>query len=446
MEMCKQAAGPNVGDPPNGDSAKASRRNSVATKRHSVIRLLSESESHDNLFDLQDKESCAMVEEADTNGNGEVLNENDEEIETTATGQSHLFPNSLFPRPLFATTTSADIDIVDENYVQTDSEYAPAAASTITTPKPAESFYEEEIAEIDEMREEVDEARKLAEEWEAKYKEMQRQMSDVESSRYRIHSLIIDNVPLKKVSATSEFEDADAADYDDGDYTWMLKREIRSLNNKLRNVRDKRFLAMRERHLLQERIETLGDSIENEVDSRKALRKEINEMNEAFKIEIRDMVAEQKTAEDLEDCYFSDDEDLVVNTHKHDDPDPEHEDWETNDIEVDEAEDNVNDILMLADEDDYDNEDTAGAALFDDYPESDEEDVDENQVQEEDYEPTRESINKRVERHHDNVQLMRRSNFRLKGKIDRLYDILQMQKEKHHDLRQELTRMLADIQ
>ena len=78
--------------------------------------------------------------------------------------------------------------------------------------------------------------------------------------------------------------DADGADYDDGDYTWMLKREIRSLNNKLRNVRDKREIVMRERFLLQERIETLRDSIGNEVESRKALRKEINEMNEAFKI------------------------------------------------------------------------------------------------------------------------------------------------------------------
>ena len=42
-----------------------------------------------------------------------------------------------------------------------------------------------------------------AKEWEAKYNEMQRQMSDVENSRYRIHSLIIDKVPKK---ATSEFE------------------------------------------------------------------------------------------------------------------------------------------------------------------------------------------------------------------------------------------------
>merc|ERR1712150_15637 len=179
------------------------------------------------------------------------------------------------------------------------------------------------------------------------------------------------------------------------------------------------------------------------VESRKALRKEINEMNEAFKIEIREMVAEQKTADDLEDCYFSDDEDLVVNTHKRDGLEPE--EWETNEVEVDETEDNVNEIIMLADEDDYDDGD-AGAALFDDYPESDEEDIDENQVQEEDYDATRECINKRVEHHHENVQLMRRSNFRLKAKIDRLYDILQMQKEKHHDLRQELTRMLADIQ
>ena len=74
------------------------------------------------------------------------------------------------------------------------------------------------------------------------------------------------------------FTDGDAGDYDDGDYTWMLKREIRSLNNKLRNVRDKREIVMRERQLLQERIETLVGSIGNEVESRKALRKEINEM------------------------------------------------------------------------------------------------------------------------------------------------------------------------
>ena len=34
----------------------------------------------------------------------------------------------------------------------------------------------------------------------------------------------------------------------------------------------------------------------------------------------------------------------------------------------------------------------------------------------------------------------------MKSKMDWLNDILQMQRENHHDLDQELTRMLADIQ
>ena len=124
------------------------------------------------------------------------------------------------------------------------------------------------------------------------------------------------------------------------------------------------------------------------------------------------------------------------------------EDWEAADgMEVDEAEDSVEDIIKEAEEDEYNTEvEDAGADLFDNYPESDEEDFDENLIQEDDYDSVRDSINKRVERHADNVQLMRKSNYRMKTKIDRLYDILQTQKEKHHDLRQELTRMLADIQ
>ena len=124
------------------------------------------------------------------------------------------------------------------------------------------------------------------------------------------------------------------------------------------------------------------------------------------------------------------------------------EDWEAADgMEVDEAEDSVEDIIKEAEEDEYNIEvDDAGADLFDNYPESDEEDFDENLIQEDDYDSVRDSINKRVEGHADNVQLMRKSNYRMKTKIDRLYDILQTQKERHHDLRQELTRMLADIQ
>ena len=124
------------------------------------------------------------------------------------------------------------------------------------------------------------------------------------------------------------------------------------------------------------------------------------------------------------------------------------EDWEAADgMEVDEAEDSVEDIIKEAEEDEYNTEvEDAGADLFDNYPESDEEDFDENLIQEDDYDSVRDSINKRVEGHADNVQLMRKSNYRMKTKIDRLYDILQTQKERHHDLRQELTRMLADIQ
>ena len=55
-------------------------------------------------------------------------------------------------------------------------------------------------------------------------------------------------------------------------------------------------------------------------------------------------------------------------------------------------------------------------------------------------------MNRKIDKHGDYLAMMRKSNFMLKSKIDRLYDILQMQKEKHHDLNQELNRMLADIQ
>ena len=56
-----------------------------------------------------------------------------------------------------------------------------------------------------------------------------------------------------------------------------------------------------------------------------------------------------------------------------------------------------------------------------------------------------EHLNKKIEHQHENVKLMRQSNFGLKSKIDILYDILQTQKEKHYDLKQELNRMLSDV-
>ena len=109
----------------------------------------------------------------------------------------------------------------------------------------------------------------------------------------------------------------------------------------------------------------------------------------------------------------------------------------------DDAEETLDEIVKAADEPDKED---PGAELFVNYPHSDGEDIDEEDLEEEDYEPTRQMLNKTVEHHNENVQLMRKSNFMLKAKIDLLYDILQQQKEKHHDLRLELTRMLADIQ
>ena len=39
----------------------------------------------------------------------------------------------------------------------------------------------------------------------------------------------------------------------------------------------------------------------------------MKEMNEAFKEELEDMEMNERTARELEECYFSDEEDLVVN-------------------------------------------------------------------------------------------------------------------------------------
>ena len=62
-----------------------------------------------------------------------------------------------------------------------------------------------------------------------------------------------------------------------------------------------------------------------------------------------------------------------------------------------------------------------------------------------DHDGQKEALNKRLEAHSERIQLMRKSNFTLKSKIDILMDLLQVQKEKHLDLKQELNRMLLDI-
>lgn len=123
-------------------------------------------------------------------------------------------------------------------------------------------------------------------------------------------------------------------------------------------------------------------------------------------------------------------------------PIDEEEEWTHANVDDEEAEvETVEDVIK---EVEYDEEDP-GEDFFDRYPTCDYED-DLEELKEEEYDKTRDHLTKRLEKHNENVQLMRKSNFMLKAKIDRLYDLLQMQKEKHHDLRLELTRMLADIQ
>ena len=154
---------------PSVEEAKLQRRNStiLAAKRNSVIRLLSESEGPDDTNEIVDTK--------------EPLEDMEEEENSSSTAHEQEVP-----------IKSADKDL----------------SKKLVSMESSETNYDEEIADIEEMREEVDEARKLAEEWEAKYKEMQRQMSDLESSRYKRQSLIIDSLPMtqKKASVTSEFE------------------------------------------------------------------------------------------------------------------------------------------------------------------------------------------------------------------------------------------------
>ncbi len=63
----------------------------------------------------------------------------------------------------------------------------------------------------------------------------------------------------------------------------MQRRDLHMVETKLKNLRDKREVVLRERKLLQERIDSIITSIGQEVEARKGLRKEVKEMNEAFR-------------------------------------------------------------------------------------------------------------------------------------------------------------------
>ena len=101
--------------------------------------------------------------------------------------------------------------------------------------------------EIDELKEEAEEARKLAEEWEAKYKEMQRQMEmlDGPGGMYgkKNSTAGIERPSFQRMLSTASsdgVEDtnnrASAAFGEPEEDDWMQKREVTQLQTKLRNT------------------------------------------------------------------------------------------------------------------------------------------------------------------------------------------------------------------
>ena len=76
---------------------------------------------------------------------------------------------------------------------------------------------------------------------------------------------------------------------------------------------------------------------------------------------------------------------------------------------------------------------------------NEESDIEDEEPEASDYPKMCDFLTKRIDHQQEHVKLMRHSNFGLKSKIDILYDILQTQKEKHYDLKQELNRMLSDV-
>ena len=232
----------------------------------------------------------------------------------------------------------------------------------------------------------------------------------------------------------------------DEDEDWMQKREISQLQAKLRNMKDKKEIIVRERKFLNERIDNLKECIANEFESRKTLKKDIREMNAAFKEEMADMDHNDQIKKDLEDCWY-DESDLVDNPYA---AKEEHEDEEEKDEfadlleKDDDMEEDVNEILQSAEECEEVEEDT-GAVLFDKFEANEESDIEDEEPDAEEFNKMSEYLNKKIDHQQEHVKLMRQSNFALKSKIDILYDILQTQKEKHYDLKQELNRMLSDV-
>lgn len=74
-------------------------------------------------------------------------------------------------------------------------------------------------------------------------------------------------------------------------------------------------------------------------------------MNDAFKREISDMISEERTAAELEECYFSDD-DLVPNKSRRRDEEEEVDEDDDYEMEEEEVEENLDDIIKAAEGED----------------------------------------------------------------------------------------------
>merc|ERR1712055_924036 len=150
-------------------------------------------------------------------------------------------------------------------------------------------------------------------------------------------------------------------------------------------------------------------------------KKDVKDMNAAFK-------------EEMEDMELNED-DLVINSHRkkknEDDDMDEYADFG----EDDDLEESVEEMIKTAEESE-EMEVDPGEDLFNKLKEE----VVEDDLEDMSHEKQLEQLNKRVEEETEKVQTMRKSNFSVKAKIDILYDLLQTQKEKHYDLKQDALR------
>merc|ERR1719219_2371576 len=145
-------------------------------------------------------------------------------------------------------------------------------------------------------------------------------------------------------------------------------------------------------------------------------------MNSAFQEEMEEMEHDEQTQQELEDCYY---EDLDDNPYANKNTGQTEPDEFAEFLEDDDMEESVDEIFQNAQEADEVEEDPA-EELFKAFKEGSEKEEEPDTA---DHVALTEFLNSKIEKETEKVQLMRKSNFALKSKIDILYDVLQTQKE-----------------